>query len=188
MQVEHFAYPLPFNSEFKELNLIPYRTNKTLKDKINYLFSHVTFEHRQLYIDVSTSGSRGLVNDMSCIAIACIRYYMMYPQQFGNKIDNIHMQILVKMWKQTFRHCKMQYKELDKYYATKMKLMLMENGLIEELIRTVQEEDYIQCYDDMVKHRDVISKITGNKVGLRDRVSYGTHEGGATFEYLASLE
>ena len=198
--VEHFAYPLPYNSELYSMELIPYRTNKSLKDKIDYLFKHPTFEHSNLYVDVSTSGDRKLLNDMSCIATACVRYYLQYPQQFGNSLDNIHMQILVRMWKQTFRHCKMQYRQLDKYYATKMKLLLIENGLIEELIRTVKEKDYIQRYDDMVtslESRGINPSKTKymydtkwNKCepNIRARKSLGTQEGSDNFEYLCSLD
>jgi hypothetical protein len=186
--VPHFDFSLPFNKELGELKLIPYRTNKQLKDKINYLFTHPKFEHRELFSNVSSSGSRGLLNDMSIVAVGAMRYFMAYPNQFANKVDNIHMQILVRMWKQTFKHCKMQYRELDKYYATKMKLLAIENGFIEELIRTCNQEDYIQRNDDMIKVRTTKSVITGETVGLRDRVSYGTHEGGDTFEYLCNLE
>ena len=196
--IEHFAYPVPFNSELHELELIPYRTNKTLKDKINYLFSHVTFEHRQLFIEVSTMGSRGLINDMSRAAVGVMRYYLLHPQQFGHKIDNIHLQILVRMWKQTFKHCKMQYKQLDKYYSTKMKLLMIENGFIEELIRTCEDVDFIQHNDDMVKplsERGVVGEriMYDNSwkpcaADIRARKSLGTSEGTANFEYLASLD
>ena len=37
-----------------------------------------------------------------------------------------------------------------------------------------------KIYDEMVKERP--------NIGLRDRRSFGTHEGGKTFEYLSSLE
>ena len=183
---EHFAYPLPFNDELYELQLIPYRTNTHLKIKIDYIFRHVTFEHRELFIEVSTSGSRELLSDMSRVALGCTRYFILNPQQFAYKMENIHMQILVKMWKQTFKHCKMQYKELDKYYATKMKLLMIENGLIEELIRTADEKDYIQTNDDMVKRR--VNKYTNKELPLRERVYYGGNVTTKELEYLCSLE
>lgn len=178
--MEHFAYPLPFNSELYEQGLIPYRTNKVLKDKVHWLFSHVKFEHRELYLEVSSMGSRGLLNDMARVAVGAVRYYLMYPQQFGRKMENIHLQLLVKMWRQTFRHCKYQEKKLDKYYATKMMLMAIDNGLLEELIRTVEEKDYIQHGDDMVKKR--VGK------GLREQNRASMKEGSSNFEYLCSLE
>ena len=178
--IEHFTYPVPTNKELEELDLVPYRTNAVLHRKIDFLFRHVSFMHRKLFIDVSTSGSRQLINDMSTKAVAITRYFIENPQQFGNKMDNIHLQILVRMWKQTFRHCKMQNIELDKYYATKMKLMSIDNGLIEELIRTIDEKDYIQNGNDMVKIR--------NDIGLRDNHRGSLKEGSKHFEYLAGLE
>ena len=159
---DHFAFPLPHNKELEELNLKPYRTNKELKDKISYIFSHPYNPHRQLFSDVSSSGSRTLLNSMSTVAVACTRYFLDNQQQFGKSFDNIYMQILVRMWKQTFYHCRLQSIELDKYYATKMKLLLIENGLPELLLETCRDKNYIQHYDDMVKRR------VG--VGLRDRV------------------
>ncbi len=186
--IEHFAYPLPTNMELRESELIPYRTNARLKRKIDYLFRHVKFEYNSLYIDVSTSGARTLTTDMSNIAVGATRYFLQNPQQFAHKLDNVTLQIIVKMWKQTFKHCKLQEKELDRYYATRMKLLGIDNGLVEELIRTVEEKDFIQHNDNMVKKRTTISPLTNKPVGLRDKVSYGTHEGSKTFEYLCSLE
>ena len=81
----------------------------------------------------------------------------------------------------------MQRKEIDKYYATKTVLLGIENGLFDELIRTCFDKDY-KYADDLVKHRATISALTNEQVGLRDKVSYGTHEHGSTFEYLCSLE
>jgi len=180
MTTEHFAYQVPHNVELEELNLIPYRTNSTLHRKIDYLFRHVKFEHRKLFIDVSTNGSRQLVNDMSTKAVAITRHFIQYPQQYNHSMENIHLQILVRMWKQTFKHCKFQEKELDKYYSTKIILLMIENGLIEELIRTVDKEDYIQNYDDMVKKREGVSLRTNERGSMK--------EGSKHFEYLASLE
>ena len=180
MSIDHFAYPIPFNSELREMELIPYRTNTELHRKIDYLFRHVKFEHRKLFIDVSTSGSRQLVSDMSTIAVGIIRHFILYPQKYGHKIDNIYMQILVRMWKQTFKHCKLQERQLDKYYSTKIVLLMIENGLMEELVRTVQKDDFIQDYDEMVTNRD--------GKGLRESNRASMKEGSKHFEYLASLE
>ena len=180
-----FEYPLPHNDELKPLR--PHKTNKILEEKIRYLFSHIKFPYYKLYIDVSTSGKRALTRDMANIAVACTRYFIEHPQQYNHSFETIHMSILVKMWKQTFNHCRMQRKEIDKYYATKTVLLGIENGLFDELIRTCFDKDY-KYADDLVKHRATISALTNEQVGLRDKVSYGTHEHGATFEYLASLD
>jgi len=189
---EHaFDYPIPFNTELDR----PYRTNPKLLKLIDYIFRHVKFEYRTLYIEVSTSGSRTLTKDMGNIAVSITKHFMDNPQQYGHKMENIMMQIIIRMWKQTFKHCILQEKKLDKYYAAKFKLLTIENGLWEELIRTVEKKDYIQHYDDMVNKRiGVISEITGKQVGLRERKNNKIHnpaslkEGGKQFEYLASLE
>lgn len=179
-KIEHFSYPLPYNKELYELGLIPYRANVALRRKIDELFRSPKFLYRELFIDVSTSGSRQLTNDMARVAIGSCRYYLMYPQQFAHSMENIMMQVIVKMWKQTFRHCAYQEKELDKYYAAKMKLLSIENGLWEELLRVCEENDYIQHGDDMVKKR--------KGKGLRESNRASMREGSKYFEYLASLE
>jgi hypothetical protein len=177
--IEHFAYPVPFGYELKQSFLQPYRTNKKLEAKIHYLFSHPTFIHRETFVEVSESGSKGLVKDMSVRAVAIMRYFLKHPQQFAHKVDNIHMQILIRMWKQVHRHKKYQHKEIGKYQYTKMSLLMIENGFIEELIRTCDEQDYIQDGEDMMKQPK--KKVMPKKVkGLKDGSKY--------FEYLCSLE
>jgi len=189
---EHsFDYPIPLNNELDK----PYRTNPKLLKLIDYIFRHVKFEHRRLYIEVSTAGTRTLTKDMANVAVAITRHFIDNPQQYGHKMENIMMQIIIRMWKQTFKHCILQEKPLDKYYAAKFQLLTIENGLWEELIRTVDNKDYIQHGDDMVNKRiGVISNTTGKQVGLRERKNNKIHspaslkEGGKQFEYLASLE
>ena len=149
--IEHFAYPLPFNNELRELNLVPYRTNKAVKDKIHYIFSHPTFVHHKLYTELYLLNGGLLLINMSNIAIGAMRYFLDNPQQFNHAADNIHLQILVKMWKQCFISTRINEIKLDKYYALKIKTMSIENGLIEELIRTCIEKDFIQNSNDMIK-------------------------------------
>ena len=171
MQTTHMDYLSPFTSELKEENLIPYRTNTKLKRKIDYLFRHAKHIYREQFISVSTSGSRYLIEDMSIRAVGMVRHFFLYPQQYNHKLDNIHFQIIHRMWKQLFKHTMLQGKEPDKYYATKLKLLSIENGLLEELIRTVEEEDYIQHSDNMIKVRKVRdSNGFMRTVGARDTI------------------
>ena len=181
----HMDYLLPFTSELK----LPYRAKMGLKRKIDYLFRHPKFPkaHRERFIDVSTSGSRVLVNDMAIRAIALMQEFMDNPQQYGHNIANIEFQILLRMWRQVYKHCKLQSRDIDEYLGMKMVLLGVENGLWEELMRVVQEQDYIATGDSMVKQR--------KGVGLRDtkkprgvQVRYGGDVETAEFRYLCSLE
>lgn len=182
----HFDYLVPFNSELD----IPYRANKKLKDKIEYIFKHPTLpkKNRDRFIKVSTSGSKQLVNDMAVRAIAMTKYYINNPQQFGHSMENIYLQILVRMWRQTYKHMIMQSKpdrEEWEYLSVKLKTLSIDNGLWDELIRVVMDNDYIQSNDDMIKVR--------KGIGLRDRKNNKTHnpasmkEGSPNFEYLCSI-
>lgn len=175
---EHFAYPVPFTYELKELELQPYRTNPKLEEKISYLFSHPTFSYHKTFVEVSNSGSKGLINDMAVRAVAIMRYFLLNPQQFGHKVENIQMQILIRMWRQVYRHKKYQRKEADKYLAVKMKLLTIENGFIETLIETCDSGNYIQKGEDMCKKPD--TKKVKRAKGLKDGTPY--------FEYLCNLE
>lgn len=175
----HMDYLVPFN---KDLNL-PYRANDKLKQKIDYIFRHpsLPLKHKALYINVTNSGSKGLLNDMARVAIGMCNYYLTYPQQFGGALENIQFQILHRMWKQTFKHSMMQQlDELDQYYSLKIRLLGIENGFWDELIRVCLDKDYIQSGDDMVKKRHGVS--------LRGRTGLGTHEGSDNFEYLCGLD
>lgn len=174
--MEHYAYQTPHTMELKELGLIPYRTNDKLEEKIRYLFSHPTFKHYKLFAQVASDGSKGLVKDMGVKAVGLMRHFLMFPQQYGHAVENIHMQLLIRMWRQTYRHRVFQRKPLDEYYATSMRLLSIENGLIEELIRTCDDKDYVtyEQYNDLKRPR-----------GERRR---GMEEGSKHFEYLCSLE
>lgn len=178
-QYDHFAYPIPFQRELDELGLRPYRTNSELERKIQQVFTSSKFKWSQLFIDVSTSGSRMLVRDMGKVGVSMVRYFLAHPQQFGHNMENIHLQLLVRMWKQTFRHCKFQEKELDRYMSTTLKSVSVENGLLEEFIRTVEQGDFIQSDDDMVKRRE-------NKA-LREHAPASLREGDKHFERLVRI-
>lgn len=179
--MEHLAYLVPFN---KELN-VPYRAPEELKDKIKYVFSHpkVPKAQRNLFIEVSKSGSKQLVNDMGCVAIAMTRHFVENPQQYANCIENIHFQLLRRMWKQVFNHLHKQenYPDLDdwKYLGIKYRMLSIENGLLDELIRVVKQEDYVQDSKDMRKHDRPAKKSEKNGLLV---------EGSKHFEYLCTLE
>ena len=185
---DHMAYLVPFNEDLD----VPYRANKVLKEKIRYIFSHPTVpsKQRHLFIDVSTSGSRGLVNDMAVRAIAMVRYFVAQPQQFGGSMENIYFQVLRRMWVQTFNHMfKQQCTEHTDaewvYLGITYKMLAIDNGLWDELLRCVREEDYHQTSETMIKQRDGLE--------LRERKNNKKHnpaslnEGETHFEYLCSL-
>jgi hypothetical protein len=159
--MSHYDFPIPFNKELRELNLIPYRTNKELIDSIDYIFSHPYNTHNKLYQETKEFSRYNLQIKMGNTAVGVMRYFLDNPNQFGNSIDNIHMQILVRMWKDIFYFIKLEKRELDKYYSTKLKLLSIDNGFIDILQKTCIDKDYIQHYDDMVKRRE--------GVGLRER-------------------
>ncbi len=164
--IDHFDFPVPYNSELAELELKPYRTNSELLRKIDYIFRHPYNPFNSEYVDISTSGSRQLTSDMGNVAVSMVRHFLLYPQRYNHSLDTIHLQILVRMWKQLFKHVSMQNKSVDKYMATKMKLLSIENNLLEHLLQTCNNKDYIQHNDDMVKKRTYM----GKPVELRGRV------------------
>jgi len=190
--IDHMGYLVPFNDE---LNL-PYRAPKKLKEMITYIFSHPNLpkSHRQLFTDVSQIGSRSLVNDMTVRAIAMCRYFVENPQQFGGSMENIQFQVLRRMWTQIFNHMHKQERyptaEIEngkwKYLGVKYKMLSIENGFWDELLRVVKENDYKQTNDNMVKVRE--------ELGLRERKNDKQHnpaslyEGSTHFEYLCSLD
>lgn len=148
---EHYAYPIPFNIDLKDLDLIPYRTNTQLEQSVYRIFSHPHFDHRETFLDVANSGSKGLVNDMCVRAVAVMRHYLDNPQQYGHTTENIHMQILVRMWRQVYRHKKFQRRPTIEYQRTKMKLLEVSDGFIDLLITTCMSKNYIQHSNDMRK-------------------------------------
>lgn len=149
----HFDFPTPFTSELHDLGLVPYRANSLLKDKVNSLFTNPINPYYKEFIDISTNGSLQLVNDMSIRGIALTRYYLLHPQQFNNSMMNIELQILIRMWKQMFKHYQMQSKAPIRYMQTSMKLLPIADSMFTELIRVVKANNYIQHGDDMVKKR-----------------------------------
>jgi len=151
-QIDHMAYLVPFN---EELNA-PYRAKNELMEMVRYIFSHPTVPVRQrkLFIDVSQSGSRGLINDMSVRAIAMTRYFVDNPQQFAHSMENIQFQILRRMWKQIFSHMFKQGRDEHTdaewvYLGVTYKHLAIDNGLWDELLRVVKEEDYHQTSKSM---------------------------------------
>ena len=186
--MEHMAYLVPFNREL----VLPYRAPKQLKEMIRYMFSHPTVPkaQRQLFIDVSSLGSRTLLNDMGRVAIAMCQYFVDHPNQFGGAMENIQFQVIRRMWHQVFNHMfkqgRMEHLKDDwVFLRTSMKLLAIENGFWEELLRVVNEKDYDETNDSMVKRREGVE--------LRGRRNAKQHnpasllEGKPYFEYLAGL-
>jgi len=186
---DHMAYLVPFN---KELD-VPYKAPKKLKEMILYIYSHpkVPVKRRQLFIDVSSLGSRTLVNDMACVAIAMCRYFVENSQQFGRSMENIQFQVLRRMWHQVFNHMwKQQRTEHTEeewvFLRTSLSMLAIENGFWDELLRCVQEEDYFQTGDSMVKVREGV-ELRG-RVNTKQQCRASLNEGDTHFEHLCSLD
>ena len=141
--------------------------------------------HRELFNQVSASGSKNLVRDMTTIAVACMRHFIAHPQQYQSNLENIKWQLIVRMWKQTFHHCSMQELKLDEYKGTKAKLLNIDNQWIEELYKTTIEEDLIQTNDSMVKRR---TNKYGDEVPIRSRIMYNEPYTSGEIEELCGLE
>ena len=176
------AYMIPLNIEL----YIPYRANKPLLDKINYIFTHprLPTANRRLFLDISTKGSKQLLNDMAVVAIAICKHFVDNKQQYNNDMTNIEFQVLRRMWTQTFKHMRMQNRYPDtseesswKYIGVSLRSLTIENGFFDELLRVTLEQDYIVSNDDMVKVR--------KDIGLRERrLGYSYDQ----MEYLCGLD
>ena len=184
-RIEHTAFWLPFT---RDVTARPYRVGNELKSKLHYVFSHPTLPrgHVQMFLDVAGSGSRGLTNDMGTIAVALTQVFMDNPSQFGGKYENVQAQILIRMWRQVYRHRVFQGKDLEAYLSAKMKTLSIENGLWDELWRVTMEKDYTLSHAGMRKHREGMSHSDTKKP--RDERKDATQEGSKAFEFYASLE
>jgi len=151
-------YLVPFNSDLRELGYNTYITNKELEDKITYLYSHPKFVHRVHFTNIANSGSKCLVRDMANVATNIVRHFVDYKQQYKYNMENIHWQILTRMWKQTYRHTKFQQITMDKYKGSKVKLLTINNGFFDCILDTVLNNNYKQI-EDTRKHRVGIKHI-----------------------------
>lgn len=172
----HFDFPVPYTRELT----LPYRTNKRLEDKIRWVFGHPTFRQckREKFLELDRKLPTSLLKDMSTRGFAMAKHFLDHPHQYGHKMDNIHLQILVRMWQQVYKYRMFLNEDINEYWTAEVKLIKINNGLLEELIRSVKEDDCTWSGDDMVKVR--------NGIGLRDK-RMPTYEGGDTFEYLCGL-
>ena len=170
-------YLVPLNIELKELGYCTYITNKELEDKIIYLYSHPKFMHRVHFNNILNSGTKVLARDMANVAVNITRYYIDHRQQYAHSMENIHWQILTRMWKQTYRHCIFQQVTIDKYKGSKVKLLTINNGLFDCIFDTVMNKKYKQVEDTRIKREGM--KHTDRKTP--------TYEGGKHFESLCSI-
>ena len=119
------------------------------------------------------------------------KYFVENKQQFGGSMENIQLQVLRRMWIQTFSHMFKQGRDDHTeaewtYLGVTYKMLGIENGFWDELLRVVVDEDYHQSNDGMVKVR--------MGLGLRGRKNTKQHnpaslnEGDKHFEHLCSLE
>ncbi len=174
----HLDFLVPYTNELT----LPYRTNQRLMDKIEYIFSHpyLSKQKREKYIYINKITNKTITRDMSTRAFAMAKHFLDNPSQYGHKMENIYFQILIRMWRQVYKYRKLLCEKDITYTTTEFKLLKIDNGLIEELIRSVNEDDCIWSGDDMVKVRP-------NK-GLRESNRASLKEGDKYFEYLCTLD
>ena len=152
LSFEHFTYPMPY--DVGELGGYIYRASDELKEIVEKIYTHPHFKHTNLFLDISQDGSKALVNDMAIRALAMTDYYLKNPQQFGHNMDNIHLQILVRMWKHLFKHARYQNKyNFTQYHSMTLKMVSKELGLLECLVDSIRNEKFIKSGDDLVKKR-----------------------------------
>lgn len=190
-----FQYSVPYRNELKEMGYVPIKSNRKIEREVEMIFSNPLFPHRELFIAVNRTTKGTLAKRMANYAFAVVKYYMEYPQRFGNNIENIHMDLLVIMWKIIFSFTtRFEKWEIREYLKVPKRTLKISDELIEQCIIAVESDDVI--WD--VKERDlppvVYDPSTGKKLTKKDkgysrgRVSmYGTEEGTKNFERLCKL-
>ena len=165
------------------MGLLPYRTNAGVEAAVRRLFTHPHFKWRAHFIDVADSGSHGLVKDMACTLVACVRYYHENQGQFGKDgLDNIQWQALIMMWRQTYKHQKMQGRVIDMYRSTKVRLLSIDVGIWDTALECVLKKDFHKTDAGMRKHSNK-ARYGGLTQAQRPLV-----EGDSWFEYMAASE
>lgn len=155
----HFDFPIPFNSELRSEDLIPYKTNKKLEDSTYSLFTHPSFKYNKLAYNILNKYP-STINQLAVLAVAILRHYYLYPTQYGNKIENIELQIIVRLFKKLVQKSKISENQI-KYLPTKQSILKHSEQFFDILQETCEASNYYQTADDMVKKRPGI--------GLRER-------------------
>ena len=176
---DYFEYPVPYLLELKEMYIVPYRFSAELQASAYYIYTHPNFRWSKLFYNLHKKTD---MNDMLKSAYLIIRYYQDHPQQFNHTLNNVVPQISVSMWKAFLSLNKhLRGNQFSQYHSMDFKRIdLFENKFLDIFLEDIRTGNYIGHNDEMVKERP--------NIGLRDRRSLGTHEGGKTFEYLSSLE
>ena len=145
-----FDYPVPKLTDLRKMYKTPYRFSEELQEEVDYIFRHPYNTHNELYVALRKDSDP---NDMIKRAYLIVRYYLDYPQQFGNSLDNIVPHILVDMWKSFLsRNKRIRNVEFDKYLKLRLsKLLVTKDKFLDKLLEDIRKENYIKDYRDMRK-------------------------------------
>ena len=179
MTSDHFEYPMPFNDELNATYPKVYRVSSELMESIEYTFRH-PFNKYNKSCNTHFNRDWTIANDMGRAAVQLVREYLAYPQRYGHSMQNVEAVILFRMWRQYIKHMIIKDVAMTEYMPVKLKMLKIENGLFEMLLREVTESRYVQSGDDMVKKRP--------GKGLREHAPASMQEGSKHFEHLCSLE
>ena len=174
-----FDYPIPqYYQLYKEYGK-PYRVSEQLKAEIHKIFSHPHHPHHEFFYKNHNDDD---LNNMGKVAYVYTLEFLNNPQQYGHSIENIHMQMLVSMWK-VFIGVTKYFKWIppEEYMKVKSKLLKINaEPFLTECMNEVNQNRVIMSGDDMVKKRE--------GKGLRESNRASLKEDGKYFEYLSGLE
>ena len=140
-----------------------YKPSEELHSLAAELFTHPYNKYNKI-ADRYFKEDHRLATSMCQVAIACVRYFYMYPQQFGGAMENIFPTILVRMHKQMIKRMYSSSQEISSYMPAKLKLLHVGTRYFDQLIKDVETKNYTVHQDNLVKKR------VG--VGLRERRGY----------------
>jgi len=129
---QNFDFRLPYD--------YPFATQKVggrVEEMLVQLYSHPYFKWRKRFNFVRSQGSKTLVQDMARTVVNAARYYVLHPEQFNHSFDNVQWQVLIRMWRCTYNHEMMQQQTDILYKKTSVKLLSIEVGLWDEVLRVV---------------------------------------------------
>jgi len=176
---DYFDYPVPFWREIKKECPYPYKFSDDLMDKLDAVFLSPTHKWGVMY---SETRRRHDVRMMAQVLYSYVVWARENMAQIGGAIDNIIPQITVTMWRKWLMVQKRygRVEDFDRYYATHVKnLRRGVARMVEEMVRVIDNGEFVAHMDDMVKRRQ--------GVGLRERRK-PTQEGSKRFEYYADSE
>lgn len=167
-----FNYPVPSKSELMSIyGKYPYRLSKDLTDYIDYMFRHPYNKYNKLYSSIAKSTDP---NDIGKLPYLITKYYLDYPQQFGNSIENIAGIIISTMWKRfLLLHKNLRNQTYDQYYPAKLKILTIGDGKLLDLL--IDEVKHDRAIYDPNKLRKTIWRTNYTEQELRyyEELDYG---------------